>query len=478
MSEELPHSRKAEQALLGILLHDNLAVERIPEQFRPEHLFDPVHARLCAAILEAVQRGGAVDPIVLQERFSEDKAFLEMGGFGYLADLVDHAPSGTSTADFCYLVTDLALRRELVRLSEEIAKSALHDREVPALDQIDAVERQLYQLATFQEEKGLTGLDDVFAEALEMAAAAYSRDSELRGLSTGLMDLDKKLGGLAPTDLIIVAARPSMGKTSLCVNIAESVARTYVRELVEGELKVTRGGVAAVFSLEMSKAQLGIRMLSAAIGVSSSRIARGQLSYDEFARMRDAAIELRDAPLYIDDTAAISLEKLATKCRRLKRTVGLHLIVIDYLQLMTCAGSDKMSPNERVAKITQGLKALAKELDVPVIALSQLTRKVEERSDKKPQLADLKESGAIEQDADVVMFVYRHAYYLEREQPKEGSAEHMKWEEELEKCRHEAEIIIGKNRHGSVGVVKLKFNDDTTKFSDTERDESAYAQAA
>lgn len=477
MSTELPHSLKAEQALLGILLHDNLAVERIPEQYRADHMHDPVHARLAGAILETVQRGGVVDLIVLQERFSADKALEELGGFTYLADLVDHAPAGTQTTDLCYLITDLALRRQLVRLSQEIALAATGEREVPALDQIDRIEKELYGLATFQQERGLTDLGDVFAEALEMAAAAYSRDSELRGLSTGLLDLDKKMGGLAPTDLIILAARPSMGKSTLALNIAEYTAKTYRQEVVDGVARVAKGGVAAVFSLEMSKAQLGIRILSSAIGVSSERIAKGQLSYDEFARMRDAAIELRKAPLYIDDTGSISLEKLATKCRRLARTVGLHLIVVDYLQLMTCANSDKMSTNERVATITQGLKALAKELNVPVLVLSQLTRKVEDRSDKRPQLSDLKDSGAIEQDADIVMFIYRHAYYLEREIPKEGSVEHMKWEEELDKCKAEAEVIIGKNRHGSIGVVKVLFNADTTAFRDTVRDET-YAEAA
>lgn len=471
MTDTLPHSLKAEQALLGMLLFDNYAVEHIPPVFRAEHMFDQVHQRICAAVLEAIQRGGRADPLILAELFEGDDAFAEMGGFGYLADLVDKAPQ-VGAADYCHVISDMALRREIIRSAQEAIDRAMNDRQTPAMDQIDALERDLYQMATYEGEKGLASLGDVFSEAIEIAAHAFDRDGELSGVSTGLVDLDKKIGGLAPSDLIILAARPSMGKTSLAVNIGENIAKAYAMgEDASGQPVVKSGGVVAVFSLEMSRAQLGIRMLSAGVGISGERIMRGQMSADDFSRMVEYGRETQDAPLYIDDTGAISLEKIATRCRRLKRTVGLHAIIIDYLQLVTISGGEKMQRAQLISEVTAGLKALAKELKVPVLALSQLTRAVESRPDKKPQLSDLKESGAIEQDADVVAFVYRHAYYLEREQPKEGSAEHLKWEEELEKCAKEADVIIGKNRHGTVGSVKLRFNPDTTKFSDTIRDE-------
>jgi len=474
MSEpaSLPSSQKAEQALLGILLFDNHAIERIPDFFRADHMHDPVHARLCGAILQAVHAGGGVDLITLGERFSDDEAFEQMGGFGYLADLVDHAPAGTMAGDFCHLISDLAIRRELIRLSDEIAAGAHGDRETPALAQVDELERKLYALSTFRTETGPKAFSDSLAAALERAAAGYMRDGGMSGLSSGLMDLDNKLGGFAPSQLIILAARPSMGKTALATNIAFHNARTYVAEHQDdGTIKAAKGGVTAFFSLEMAAEELAMRILADVSGINSERIEKGEIDANEFGQLRDAALEIQDAPLYIDETGAISIAAIATRARRLKRTVGLDLLVVDYLQMITSGQDKHMSPQERVSYVTQQLKALAKELGIPIIALSQLTRNVETRPDKRPQLSDLRESGAIEQDADLVLFVYRHIYYLEREVPKEGSMEHLKWEEECEKVRNVAEIIIGKRRGGSIGTVKVAFKGETTKFSDLARED-------
>jgi replicative DNA helicase len=305
-----------------------------------------------------------------------------------------------------------------------------------------------------------------------MAAAAYSREGGLSGLSTGLQDLDRKLGGLHPSDLIVLAARPSMGKTALGANIAFNVARNYAYEVLpDGTRRTSRGGVVAFFSLEMSSEQLAMRVLAEITEVPSDRIRKGEINATEFGLIRDAAAEISQAPLFIDDTGGISIAKLAARARRLKRTAGLDLIVVDYLQLVTGAGASRMDNRvQEVTQITQGLKTLAKELDVPVLALAQLSRQVENREDKKPQLADLRESGSIEQDADVVMFIYREAYYLGRAEPKEGTAEHLEWQEKLDPIRNLAEIIIGKQRHGPIGVVRLHFNEDLTKFSNHARD--------
>jgi replicative DNA helicase len=305
-----------------------------------------------------------------------------------------------------------------------------------------------------------------------MAAEAYSRDGGLAGLSTGLIDLDKMLGGLHPSDLVILAARPSMGKSSLALNIAFDVARHYAWEpQPDGARKTVGGGVVAFFSLEMSAEQLAMRLLGEVSGVSSDRLRKGEIDASEFGQVRDAAIEIQEAPLFIDDTGGISIAQLAARSRRLKRTSGLDLIVVDYLQLIT--GSDRGRNDNRVqevSEITQGLKALAKELSVPVLALAQLSRQVENREDKKPQLADLRESGSIEQDADVVMFIFREAYYKSRTEPREGTPEHLTWQEEMDQIRHLAEVIIGKQRHGPIGTVKLHFNENLTKFSNLARE--------
>jgi replicative DNA helicase len=469
-----PHNLEAEQALLGALLFDNAAYERLSDQLSATHFYEPFHARLFAIIEEHIRKGQLAEPIMLLERFKRDPAFEELGGIRYLADLVDRAPPAANAAEYARVIYDLALRRELIRIGGDIANNANHgDPAQTARDQIESAEQQLYALAeTGSSSTGFKPFADALRGAVEMAAEAFSRDGGLAGVSTGLADLDQKLGGLHPSDLVILAARPSMGKSSLATNIAFDVAKNYAWEpQPDGARKTVNGGVVAFFSLEMSAEQLAMRLLAEVSGVPSDRLRKGEIDASEFGRVRDAAIEIQSAPLYMDDTGGLSLPKLTARARRLKRQVGLDLIVIDYLQLITTGnpgGNDNRV--QEVSMITQGLKALAKELSVPVIALSQLSRQVESREDKRPQLSDLRESGSIEQDADVVMFIFRESYYKSRAEPREGTAEHLAWQEDMDRIRNVAEVIIGKQRHGPIGTVKLHFNEDLTKFSNLARD--------
>ena len=467
-----PHNIEAEQALLGAVLFDNAAYERLGDQLHGRHFYEPFHGRLYAAMEEHIRKGLLAEPIVLMERFKHDPGFAELGGLRYLADLVDRAPPAANAADYGRVIYDLALRRELIRLGGEIALEANTDVEHPAKDQIETAEQKLYALAeSGAPSTGFLTFSDALKGAVELAAEAYSRDGGLAGVSTGLVDLDQKLGGLHPSDLLIIAGRPSMGKTALATNIAFSVARSYAWEPTPtGDRKTVNGGVVAFFSLEMSAEQLAMRLLADVSGVSSDRLRKGEIDASEFGRVRDAAIEISEAPLFIDATGGLSLAKLVARARRLKRQTGLDLIVVDYLQLLTADGGREQNRVQEVSAITQGLKALAKELSVPVIALSQLSRQVESREDKRPQLSDLRESGSIEQDADAVMFVYRESYYLGRGEPREGTPEHLQWQEDMERTRHVAEVIIGKQRHGPIGTVKLHFNEDITKFGNLARE--------
>ncbi|HEY0648790.1 replicative DNA helicase [Phenylobacterium sp.] len=472
-----PANVEAEQALLGALLFDNAAFERLGDHLQARHFYEPFHQRLFAAIETNIRKGQLAEPILLAEQFSRDPAFEELGGVRYLADLVDRAPPAANAPDYANAVYDLALRRDLIRIGGEISTTAQQgDAELDARDQIEAAEQQLYQLAeTGGVSSGFVNFADALRGAVAMAAEAHSRDGGLAGLSTGLIDLDQKIGGMHPSDLMILAARPSMGKTSLACNIAFDVARNYAWEpQPDGSKKTVRGGVVAFFSLEMSAEQLAMRLLAEASGVSGDRLRKGEIDAMEFGRVRDAALEIQEAPLYIDATGGITLAKLTARARRLKRMVGLDLIIVDYLQLVTTGAGGPDNRVQEVSMITQGLKALAKELNVPVLALSQLSRQVENREDKKPQLSDLRESGSIEQDADMVMFVYREEYYLSRLEPREGTPEHFTWQEQVDQVKGLAEVIIGKQRHGPIGNVKLSFNSDTTKFGNLARDSSRY----
>jgi replicative DNA helicase len=460
----MPCNIEAEQALLGTLLYDNAAYERLTDRLQARHFYEPFHQRLFAIIEEHVRRGQLAEPILLADRFRRDTAFEELGGLRYLADLVDRAPPAANASDYARTIYDLALRRDLIRIGGEITTDAAAEADVAARDQIEKAEQQLYALA---ETGGVTQGFIPFAEALhgavEMAAEAFQRDGGLAGVSTGLIDLDRQLGGLHPSDLLIIAGRPSMGKSALATNIAFSVAKNYAWEpQPDGSKKTVAGGVVAFFSLEMSAEQLAMRLLAEVSGV---------IDQSEFGRVRDAALEIQESPLFIDDTGGLSIAKLVARCRRLKRTAGLDLVVVDYLQLVV--GSDLNANSNRVqevSQITQSLKALAKELSVPVIALAQLSRQVENREDKKPQLSDLRESGSIEQDADAVMFVYREEYYLGRAEPREGTPEHLTWQEDMDKIQGLAEVIIGKQRHGPIGTVKLHFNSELTKFGNLARE--------
>src|SRR5579875_3373221 len=470
-----PHNLEAEQALLGAVLFDNAAYERLSARLQARHFHEPFHQRLFAAMEEHIRKGQLAEPIVLMERFRRDPAFEELGGLRYLADLVDRAPPAANAADYARVIYDLALRRDLIRIGGEIAATAEKDVEVEAREQIETAEQQLYSLAeSGTASSGFVTFADALHGAVEMTAEAFSRDGGLAGVSTGLMDLDKQIGGLHPSDLVILAGRPSMGKTALATNIAFSVARNYAWEpQPDGSKKTVNGGVVAFYSLEMSAEQLAMRLLADASGVSSDRLRKGEIDQHEFARVRDAALEIQESPFYIDATGGLSISKLTARARRLKRSVGLDLIVIDYLQLVTTGGDGSRGTDNRVqevSQITMGLKSLAKELAVPVIALSQLSRQVESRDDKRPQLSDLRESGSIEQDADAVMFVFREAYYKGRAEPREGSPEHLAWQEEMDQIRHVAEVIIGKQRHGPIGTVKLSFDDDTVRFGNLARE--------
>lgn len=460
----LPHNLEAEQALLGCLLFDNGAYERLYDGLMARHFYEPFHQRLFASIEEQIRIGHLAEPIVLVDKFKSDQAFNDLGGIRYFADLVDRAPPAANASDYARVIYDLALRRELIRLGGEIAKAASGEK--PARDQIENAEAQLFELAEKgTSSSGFVTFSDAVNGALSMAEEAFHRDGGLSGVSTGLMDLDRQIGGLHKSDLLILAGRPSMGKTALAVNIAVNIAKAYAYEpQPDGDRKTVRGGVVAFYSLEMSADQLAMRILSDASGVASDRLRKGEIDVSEFQRLKEAAMDISAVPLYIDDTGGLALAKLTARARRLKRTVGLDCLMVDYLQLVTTGDMYANNRVQEVSAITMGLKSLAKELQIPVIALSQLSRQVESRDDKRPQLSDLRESGSIEQDADIVMFVYRESYYLGRAEPKEGTDEHLKWQEEMDRCKGTAEVIIGKQRHGPIGTVRLSFDENVVRF--------------
>jgi len=465
--ESLPHNIEAEQQLLGAILTNNDIYDRIAALVRAEHFFDPVHQKIFEVAVARIHKNALASPVTLKGYFEEDAGLAELGGPAYLARLAGAAISSYAARDYAQMIYDLAVRRELIGLGRDISARALTiEVENDPKEQIVAAEQALYKLGEQgHAEKGFVSFLKAVTEAVHSAAAAYQREGGLAGISTGLADLDKKLGGLHPSDLLILAGRPSMGKTSLATNIAFNIAKAYRRgQLHDGTEGALDGGVVGFFSLEMSSEQLAARILSEAAEVPSEQIRRGDMTEQEFRRFVEAAKALETCPLYIDDTPAIPISQLAARARRLKRTHGLDVLMVDYLQLVRPASAKDSRVNE-VSEITQGLKAIAKELNVPVIALSQLSRQVESREDKRPQLSDLRESGSIEQDADVVMFVYRDEYYKEREKPGEDNLEAMaKWQEAMERSHGKAEVIIGKQRHGPIGTVELSFEGRFTRF--------------
>nr|WP_040788885.1 replicative DNA helicase [Neomegalonema perideroedes] len=471
----LPHNVEAEQAVLGAILVNNESMDRVTAFLEAEHFYDPLHAEIYRAARTRIQRGQIASPITLRARFEQEPALQELGGVGYLYKLAEGAVAVFNVEDYGRIVYDLAIRRELMRLGENLADQAGDFRnESSGADQIVDAERQLYALAERGRlEGGFRSFAAALSEAVNVANAAYQREGGLAGISTGLKDLDLKLGGLHTSDLLILAGRPSMGKTALATNIAFNVAKAYrLGTKPDGTPGAVDGGVVGFFSLEMSAEQLATRILSEQAQIPSEMIRKGELSEAEFERFLTASGELQRLPLHIDDTPAISIATLSARARRLKRQHGLDLVVVDYLQLVRPAGSGRGNENrvQEVSEVTQGLKALAKELNAPVIALSQLSRQVENRDDKRPQLSDLRESGSIEQDADVVMFVYREEYYVGRKEPREDSPEYAGWQAEMEKVHNLAEVIIGKQRHGPIGAAQLFFDSRFTKFGDLVRD--------
>jgi len=463
----LPHNVEAEQQLLGAILTSNDVYDRISSLVKPEHFFDPVHQRIFERAAARIQKNALASPVTLKPFFEDDAGLKELGGPAYLVRLAGAAISAYAARDYAQMIYDLAVRRELIGLGRDIAaRAAKVEVDSEPKDQIIDAEQKLYKLGEQGvSERGFQSFLKAVTDAVNVANAAYQRDGGLSGIATGLIDLDKKLGGLNASDLLILAGRPSMGKTSLATNIAFNIAKAHRRgRLPDGGEGSVEGGVVGFFSLEMSAEQLAARILSEASEIPSEQIRRGDMTEGEFRRFVEAAKSLESCPLYIDDTPALPISQVAARARRLKRTHGLDVLIIDYLQLLK--GSSKENRVQEVSEITQGLKAIAKELNIPVIALSQLSRQVESREDKRPQLSDLRESGSIEQDADVVMFVYRDEYYKEREKPGDHELEKMaQWQTVMEQVHGKAEVIIGKQRHGPIGTVELAFEGQFTRFS-------------
>jgi replicative DNA helicase len=465
-----PHNEEIEQALLGALLVNNKSLEKVSEYLKPEHFYNSVHGRIYGAIQIFVERGQDASPLTLKSYFEKDQDLSQAGGGQYLADLAAHVISVVNVEDYGRTVYELHLRRALIALGEDVVNEAYdHDIETTARQQIEQTEKRLFDLATAGDfSGGFVAFRESLTEAIRQAELAYQREGDVTGITTGLIDIDKKMGGLQKSDLVILAGRPSMGKTALATNMAFNAARAYLKTAGK------EGAVVGFFSLEMSAEQLATRILADLTSVASDKIRRGEVRDTDFTKFVEASQELATVPLFIDDTAALTIGAIRTRARRLKRQHNLGMIVIDYLQLVQ--GSGRGGQENRVleiSEITRGLKALAKDLDVPVLALSQLSRAVEQRDNKRPQLSDLRESGSIEQDADVVMFVYREEYYLEREQPAQRPEEapdkfnqrHDDWLKRMEQTHNVAECIIAKQRHGPIGTVPLHFDGEFTRFS-------------
>ncbi|MDF1731935.1 MAG: replicative DNA helicase [Minwuia sp.] len=473
--KELPHNLEAEQQLLGALLYNNDAAARLLDFLRAEHFFQPLHGRIYDAILTLVDRGELANPVTLKTRFEQDAAMRELGGAGYLVDLSARAVNAIRAEEYARILYDLYLRRQIILLSDEMSeRSHSADLSDTAEKQIEAAEASLYSLAEAGEaQNDLRPFRQAVTESLESIEAAYRRVGQLVGVTTGLRDLDNWLGGLHRTDMLVLAARPGMGKTSLAVTIGLNAARAY-RQIRDdtGNVVDTEGAVVGFFSLEMSREQLATRVVSEQTRIRSNDLRKGTIDRETYLNtVVPATQQLVDLPFYIDDTPAISISQLRSRARRLKRQHGLGLIIIDYIQLMRPSGAKRTENRvQEITEITQGLKAVAKELAVPVVALSQLSRAVEQRDDKRPQLSDLRESGSIEQDADVVMFIYRESYYEQKNKPDETDQVAMEeWQEKMSRIYNKTEVIISKQRHGPTGTIELFFEPEYTTFKDYDR---------
>jgi replicative DNA helicase len=471
VSSALPQNVEAEAALLGALMIDNRLVEDVQLKLKPDHFFEPLHGRIYDAILKLTDSNRIANPVTLKPLFETDEAMKEVGGPAYLAQLTGSGAAVIGARDFAAQIYDLALLRALVGVGRDLVEGALDTSEdVAPLAQIERAETELYKVA---EEGGAEGKAKSFAEAtkeaLRVAEAALNSGGGLSGITTGLSDLNARMGGLHRSDLIILAGRPGMGKTSLATNIAFSAATRFLQDQADGiDPARSAGAPVAFFSLEMSADQLATRILAEQSEVTGEQIRSGRIHAQEFKKLARAAAELTSLPLYIDDTPALTIAALRARARRLKRQKGISMVVVDYLQLLQGTGRGSSGDNrvQEISEISRGLKQLAKELHVPVLALSQLSRAVEQREDKRPQLSDLRESGSIEQDADIVLFVYREDYYLAAKQPPDDHADFAAWQEEMGRAYGKAEIIVAKQRHGATGKVRVKFDSRITKFSD------------
>ncbi len=471
---QAPHNVEAEQALLGAILVNNEAFDRVSDFLLAEHFYEQVHADIYSVCTKIIRTGKRATPITVKT-FLPDDLTPEFSMTQYLARLAADATTIINASDYGQTIYDLAIRRKLIVVGETLANEAYTaDFDSPPALQIENTEKALFELAEKgRSDGGFVDFGAALREAVHMAGEAYRRDGSLSGLASGLVDMDQKMGGLQRSDLIILAARPAMGKTSLATNIAFNIAKAYEPEVLpDGSIKPANGGVVAFFSLEMSAEQLATRILAEQSGISSSDIRRGKIHENQFSKLVEASNIMAKAPLYIDDTGGLAISQLAARARRLKRQKGMDLLIVDYLQLLS--GSSAKSQANRVQELTEittSLKALAKELEVPIIALSQLSRQVEARDDKRPQLADLRESGSIEQDADVVLFVYREEYYLKGKMPQENTPEFFEWQAKMNEVEGRAEVIISKQRHGPTGTVQLHFNANLTRFGNLAKDE-------
>jgi len=458
--KELPNNIEAEQAVIGSILVSNDIFDEISTIISNINFYDPMHQKIYESIESLVYKGMLANPITLKNYFEDEKDDLNVPE--YLVKITKFSTSVRQAVEYSKIIYDMFVRRELIKISEQTIDSAkLNELDTNGQTIIENSERLLFDLA----EKGsfnssLVKFDEAMKQTIEMASAAYKNEEGIVGVPTGLRDLDDKLGGLHQSDLIIIAGRPSMGKTSLATNIAFNAAQKLQDSGKKSSI--------AFFSLEMSSEQLSTRIISEQARISSNDIRRGRISDEQFDKFLETSKNIAELPLYIDETPAISIAAMSNRARRIKRLFGLDMIVVDYIQLMRGTTFNKDGRVQEISQITQGLKAIAKELAVPVVALSQLSRQVEQRDDHKPQLADLRESGSIEQDADVVMFVYREGYYLQRKEPREATVEHAEWQAKMNEVAHLAQIIIGKQRHGPIGNVTLEFEERFTKFKDTQ----------
>jgi replicative DNA helicase len=467
----VPYDIEVEQALLGAILVDNRLLEGVSAQLKPEHFYDPLHQRLYETMAGAIERGGMiVTPLTLHAALKNDPGLQEVGGHGYLAGLAQAAPALPNVRDLVRILYGLALRRALIQIGEDIVNTAYeapHDKSPQ--NQIEEAEKALYRVSeNARYGQGPIDFAESLKRAVELAEKAQLRGGKISGVTSGFSDVDSLLGGLQPSDLLIVAGRPGMGKTAFATNMAFNAAYTYSQDLLNGA-EVPRGAPVLFFSLEMAAQQLSARVLSERTEIEMWKIRSGKFSESEWEKFVLTMQELSSVPFYIDDTGGISIAQLAARARRLKREKNIGVIVIDYLQLVEPSRRAENRVQE-ITEITKGLKTLAKELNVPVVALSQLSRGVDARDDKRPVLSDLRESGSIEQDADVVMFVYREEYYLKSREPEVGTPEHTKWLEKCERAFRRAEVLVEKHRHGATRKIDLFFDDRFTRFSNLATD--------